>query len=324
MKVDGYNFCVKFVENVEAEFLCNTMSVRKTKNYTALNRHSIHTDIALKLKLKDAGGVSLYINGDIIDSWSDCYGEGLRRYTYHQPKYRTFSFSVFESFIEWLGYTNKDYSSWLDILKTVDTTKDVNANYHNHKNINVKDVPKGATIHWRNNDEGKRVIHSYHLPASILVKGKKKGSNKYYYALAGMDNGSYFLCVLSNSKSIKTIEETFDSLTPKEITRLTRSGTKITRQGEWYFHKIMDGVEAEEMYKTMDRGFILPKKHPDSNNHRCTRGKILENGDIVVSGTVQHPEHGNTVLNIIADEYLIFKAYENTAVMSWGVKYKVD
>jgi len=170
-----------------------------------------------------------------------------------------------------------------------------------------------------------------HRPATALIKAeynrplwdRDKGSYSETgtaYFLSGMDEGSYFISQLPTR--CKTIEQAFQAMKPKKVKDLEKTGTKIVRQGEWFFHKILNGKEAKRMYKSMEPFFIMPRVDNTSNPHTATRGG-MKNRQVLVSGRISHPEHSTLKLSLSANPE-IWQGTQNTAKGSWSASGTVD
>jgi len=301
--------------------------VTKSKGYTSLTRKTINNIVFI---LPENRKEFTMINGDIVDSWSEEFAliarEDHEAYTLERH-YRTVSFSIFESLIKWAGYKKKDYKVWTELINIIDSNEDQNGYNHNYdgNKIPIEDIPIGASIRYTKYSDV-QIPSSWHLPASMLISIKHKKTGKIIKALAGMDGYEYFLCVLDSNR-VASVDTAFRSLTPTSIKKILKEGKAVFRQGEWYFHEHFQSgsFEAIQFYKTMIPNFVLPKDHSDSNSHSCTKGLKTTNG-LFASGHVRHPEHKTITLNYCSptNNISIYKVEKNTAIMSWGAKYKVD
>ncbi len=187
-------------------------------------------------------------------------------------------------------------------------------------------------------------------PEACLLEYRKK---KY---LSAMDDNQYYMVELP--VQCDSVEEAFGCLKPEQCkTKFEVKGKSdytysyeslnnmaaryaYIRQGEWFFVDITNLIDfkihsRKKTYQMMKVNEPLPRKNPDSNPHKALRfGHVFDfcftdcNDEFlihslsadtpVVSGYVDHPDHGRTTLSTL--EYIrFFACFENTAIQSWSV-----
>jgi hypothetical protein len=135
------------------------------------------------------------------------------------------------------------------------------------------------------------------------------------------------------------VEDGFIALMPDRARVEIQKGTKVMRQGEWFFiptNSVEDLIKPLSLLpnipidkiKNKDwspRMATLPKNQPESSNHIVT--KMLEwGGRIFVKGCVRHKRNGGGTGD---HRFLrlgegIFEAVKNTSMGDWSARGNVD
>ena len=104
----------------------------------------------------------------------------------------------------------------------------------------------GWDLRYSLNADGTTDRIEAHRPGGCLVRLRKAQTdwNSTEYPkrklpaglyLCGMDEGSYFVCLLPAKCSAKTCKEAYDALIPQSVKQAKPRGATILRQGEWFF-----------------------------------------------------------------------------------------
>lgn len=132
-----------------------------------------------------------------------------------------------------------------------------------------------------------------------------------------------FLVELGES-SVKTIEEAYQSLKPKEVIEAEKLNLKILRQGEWFFIPVKESFEPTKgnlQWRTDDEGNMRFELRAGENRpNYATKGFRQSDNQVFVSGTVTHSgrEHEALILKGW------FKAVPNTSIQSWQITGDID
>lgn len=166
----------------------------------------------------------------------------------------------------------------------------------------IKPPEAGMTLLRKNSTSS-----NWHRSATVLISD---GTKTY---LIGQDDDTYFGCELADNP--KTISAAFTSLIPQRLRR--KKG--IFRQGEWFAIPIPTNKvpAAEKCVCTAQDAVILPKDHPNSNDHyvgSCDGEavRVSPEGVFVISGILEHVEHPEVILP--KDKWFTF--IRNTAIRS--------
>ncbi len=217
------------------------------------------------------------------------------------------------------GISTRDLSS-MDIIDIAPERWDV-LGYTRYDTDNEKTI-RITVAQWNELPSMEKAIYSEYTerrPSATVIKHDNR------YLLSSMDGQQYFICQLP--KPATTVSEADEMLVPDAV-----KGKEYQRQGEWFFTKaysfpisltVKHGtLSPTKLFKfikaAMQKGFILPQPHPDSNDHVATRGDMID-GTLYVTGCIRHPDH--RMLKLGDD---IFNAYENTALVSWSASGNVD
>lgn len=128
------------------------------------------------------------------------------------------------------------------------------------------------------------------LGACVFKHGRK-------YLLSGVDTdaknwgGGYFLVELR--KPVKTVEEAFESLRPKDL----QPDDNYIRQGEFFF--VPQSIGTRELKKLRPKAVIMKSKNlavivgsNDSGNPHIARDVFMvKKNEVYARGSVRHPQH---------------------------------
>lgn len=142
-------------------------------------------------------------------------------------------------------------------------------------------------------------------------------ANARYY-LCGMDEGSYFLCLLSHE--VRTVHQAFKSLMPKAV---SEAGT-FQRQGEWYFvptdRRTADLPRPTHRMYLLDSSPLQPVGLQTSSGHTVTEARV--NGQRVwCRGFVRHQGRQHARLTLGQTWHEVFR---NTSLGGWNAEGRVD
>ena len=248
---------------------------------------------AVLLRNKDK---NLILNGD----------EGSVRFSVH-GKSKTYKKSItisFECLSRFYDTTPEQVAQWLvdGSLQLVDYTKDMYKTLENGSSPGFGYTRMGYL-------NGKT---RWHRPASALFYDK----DIKFSIVMGMDEGSYFGCVLQDNP--KTVNDAFKSLIPTAA-----KGKKFRRHGEWFLVPVKAPPSVEnrilESDEILSEVINLGRDDEDSSKHFVSAKKIVVGSDMVVyadSPTIRHENMDHADISV----YGWTAFYRNTAIRSFSVR----
>jgi hypothetical protein len=162
------------------------------------------------------------------------------------------------------------------------------------------------------------------------------------YLLGGLDEGRYFLSLLTNSA--RTVAEAYRTLMPLKVMEAEAAGREVKRQGEWFFVKSSidrKGVMAlanisrvKEFEKAIQLSPLVGVSRQDGNQHVCHNILVTVDGQPtrLATGLVRHQRlnrwtgsrrttHEHAAVDLGSDWW---EVYENTALQSWSTGGRFD
>lgn len=98
-------------------------------------------------------------------------------------------------------------------------------------------------------------------------------------------DGGTFLVRLPSGEKVSTTTEAYRVIIPDDVFRAVKAGLEVKRQGPWYFVPVDDLQEAKKGRKVLtERSYY--KLH--GSDHIATKAVVLEDGDVLVKGSVRH------------------------------------
>lgn len=193
-----------------------------------------------------------------------------------------------------------------------------------HHGEAVRELPTGPA---------KTTLGYWHVLGSALIRAPRPGGGKPRYLLCSLDEHRYFVSELSSPA--RTVAEAFEKLKPKKVRAAEAAGTRVRRQGEWFF--IPTGLDdagmaaALGMTKTafarrLAHDAAIPDDRRKTNRHHATL--FLTKDAVYARGLVTHKTafHG-----LLTHEHVSLKlggqwheAVKNTEAQSWAMSGHFD
>jgi len=273
------------------------------------SRYSSHP---MAVRMKDSKGTWILLNDDSFNSWEGSLSSHFHLIYSLFHEYPRISFStalaanilrdIFERKVELIDFTHDIYDEVDEFDKDFDRFEDkfppgTEFTYKKElTNINSVYIATLANCFDCGNNYGTK-LKIAHRVESVVLYVKPKG-----YFLCTIDEGQHFIFKLP--RKVKSVNEAFTALTPKEILKAKQQRIHIQRQGEWFFFRYSNNnflpkYLKEKISSTPKKDYVklVLQSNPNGNSYILTNGIIVKKF-VVGWGALRHSANTHRMLKL--------------------------